>query len=193
MNRSSFRRITGLSFGELKNHKIDTVSDARELATKIIKDLTIIKENARYHSFNSVYGSGRIFKKSIEISDKLDLESGSKRKKLQKKLNSKKSGVVYLMKFDFEDRFIYKIGLTTRRAEERLMEILLSFHLVYGYCPKAKVVSVICAEDISSLEKNLLEYARNNSEVNITSSDIDGCSEFMYPKFDIEGWFLSKG
>lgn len=51
----------------------------------------------------------------------------------------KDNGIVYLLEFDLEDKKLIKIGITSRKIEERVCEILTSIWKRYRIFPKCYV------------------------------------------------------
>ena len=64
-------------------------------------------------------------------------------------------GVLYVVKMCIEDMDIYKIGYTTRTAEERMMEILEGFFKKYRYVPRSRLVRFRKVPDVQMRESEL--------------------------------------
>ena len=62
------------------------------------------------------------------------------------------SGILYIMRFWLDDRVIYKIGVTKRKPEERLMDILLSFYKVYRYVPRCDIKRFTTTDNVYAKE-----------------------------------------
>lgn len=185
---SSFvRKNTNVSIRDFHLFEIKTLDEAKKKVSKILAECEITNINTRSISFVSGHIKGRLYPKPAPL-------YGYKSKKDFRKENklAEVEGVVYLLKFDFEEMFIYKIGYSSVSAISRLTSILKSFVEVYGYSPKAKIVSYIKSDDSFNLEQDFLNYARDRSETKVVDYYIDGSSEFFYPNFDVEEWFLNK-
>lgn len=66
------------------------------------------------------------------------------------------SGKLYLMRFWLGDDIVYKVGLTVRKPEERLMDILLSYYKVYRNTPASDIKRFKAVEDVQVKETRLL-------------------------------------
>lgn len=57
-------------------------------------------------------------------------------KNVTKAVKTDSEGIVYILILDIGEDTVYKIGITKRKIEERVIEILLSFFKSYRYFPK---------------------------------------------------------
>lgn len=57
-------------------------------------------------------------------------------KKTTNTIKSEHDGIVYILILEIGDKTVYKIGVTQRKIEDRVIEILTSFWKSYRYFPK---------------------------------------------------------
>lgn len=67
----------------------------------------------------------------------------------------KPSGIVYLLEFTLEDKKLIKIGMTTRRIEDRVCEILVSIWKRYRVFPSCYVKRYSAFNNPADIEKRL--------------------------------------
>ena len=98
-------------------------------------------------------------------------------------------GKLYMMRFWFDghEKPVYKIGLTVRQPEERLMDILISYYKVYRYCPKCDIKRF---REVGKLHQKETILLASLKEYNyIPEKKFSGCTE-MFAGID-EYWLLS--
>ena len=103
-------------------------------------------------------------------------------------IRSLSKSVVYLFRFDMNNSYLYKIGLTRKSAEERLSEILMSFVIHYGASPRAEIIDKIKTDDLEFLESKILNLAKKKFKRPKIKQEINGSSEF-YIGDGIEDFF----
>lgn len=92
----------------------------------------------------------------------------------------KDDGIVYVLQIDLEDKQLVKIGITTRKVEERVCEILTSIWKKYRIFPKCYVKRFKTTTHIELRESMLHEmFAEYSYE---TQYKFSGCTEF----FDVD-------
>lgn len=98
--------------------------------------------------------------------------------KINKNIQDK--GIVYILQIDLEDRQLVKIGTTSRKIEERVVEILTSIWKYYRIFPKTYVARFKALDSPLDKEAQLLKYFSNYSY--LTEHKFSGCTEI----FDID-------
>ena len=76
-------------------------------------------------------------------------------KKTTKKILSEHDGIVYILILEIGGETVYKIGVTQRNIEERVVEILTSFWRKYRYFPRCETKRFKSTTDIFSKEAAL--------------------------------------
>lgn len=71
---------------------------------------------------------------------------------------SNKDGIVYILDLDVDDIRVVKIGVTTRKVEDRVLEILLSYWKTYRVFPRCYPKRFKRTTNIYEKEKLLLDY-----------------------------------
>lgn len=88
------------------------------------------------------------------------------------------SGKLYVMRFWLDDEeIVYKVGVTTRKPEDRLMDILLSYYKGNRYVPRCDIKRFRTVDDVFGKEAILLaslQEFRYNSE-----KKFSGCTEMF--------------
>jgi hypothetical protein len=98
-------------------------------------------------------------------------------KKSTEKVLSEYDGIVYILVLEIDGKTVYKIGITQRKIEERVVEILTSFWKSYRYFPKCYPKRFKKTTDIFSKEAQLhYHFANVRHEPEYVT---DGCSEFF--------------
>lgn len=84
---------------------------------------------------------------------------------------------LYIMRFCIDGSIIHKVGVTTRKPEERLVEILLSFYKAHRYIPKCDIKRFKEVDDVfgkeSMLHSTLKEYKYS------AEKKFSGCTEMF--------------
>ena len=73
---------------------------------------------------------------------------------------SDNKGIVYVLQLDLEDKQLVKIGITTRKIEERVVEILTEIWKKYGIFPRCYVARYSSVDDYLDMESYLHKYYR---------------------------------
>ena len=67
-------------------------------------------------------------------------------------------GILYLLELHLEDKVLVKVGITHRKIEDRVLEILLAIHTKYRYYPHCKQLRFKTVEDPLAKEQLLHKY-----------------------------------
>ena len=67
-------------------------------------------------------------------------------------------GILYLLELHLEDKVLVKVGITHRKIEDRVLEILLAIHTKYRYYPHCKQLRFRTVEDPLAKEQLLHKY-----------------------------------
>lgn len=117
--------------------------------------------------------------------DNLDpqLKKPSK-KKWSKKSSSKKKaeGILYVLIIKLEDKELIKVGVTTRRIEERVCEILTEIWKKYRIFPECYVKRYRTTEQVYALEADMHLQLKEYSYT--TQFKFSGCTEFFLIDID---------
>jgi len=91
-------------------------------------------------------------------------------------------GIVYAILVELEDKQLVKIGVTHRRIQDRVAEILTSIFMKYRVFPRCKPLRFKTTEDPYQVEKDFHEYY---SEFNYTpEKSFSGSTEFFDVPFE---------
>lgn len=100
---------------------------------------------------------------------------------VKKSLHIKEKGIVYILKMMLGDRedptVVYKIGVTTRKIEERVLELVVSHFKIHRWFPQVvprKFTRTTCYYEIEKELHDLYEGYRYNA-----SEKIDGYTELF--------------
>jgi hypothetical protein len=77
--------------------------------------------------------------------------------KINHKLSEDK-GIVYVLQLNLEDKQLIKIGITTRKIEERVVEILTAIWKKYRVFPECHVARYCAIDSYLAMEKYLHEH-----------------------------------
>lgn len=92
-------------------------------------------------------------------------------------------GILYLLEIDLDERSIIKIGITNRKIESRVCDILTSIFKSYRYFPKIYPKRFSKVEDNFGKEQMLLSYL---SEYKYKSEmPFGGCTELVEMDLDL--------
>lgn len=81
---------------------------------------------------------------------------GKRKSRKRKKKVSDGSGILYILVFHLKcGTEVYKIGITTRNVEDRVVEILHDFFIKYRYFPAVDVRRFTRFEDVLDKEKEM--------------------------------------
>lgn len=88
-----------------------------------------------------------------------------------------KDGIVYILEIDIDGKQIVKIGVTARKIEERVCEILTSFWKSYRVFPRLYPKRFRRTSDIYGKEKALLSYFSDRKYT--SEKKFSGCQELV--------------
>jgi len=86
-------------------------------------------------------------------------------------------GIVYVLDIEVDGKRVVKVGLTTKKIEERVVQILTSHFKAYRHFPYCRPKRFKRTDDIYDKEQKILKYfaeARYESELKF-----DGCTELL--------------
>jgi hypothetical protein len=93
------------------------------------------------------------------------------------------SGVLYVLLMDLEEKQLVKVGVTGRKVEERVCEILTSVWIRYRFFPKVYVKKYTVVSDPyekeAKMHKELEEYRYK------TQHKFSGCTEMFDVDLDL--------
>ena len=92
-------------------------------------------------------------------------------------VSEKGDGIVYLLYMWVDDLMVVKIGVTTRKVEERVVEILTSYWQQYRVFPKLYPKRFKKTSEILSKEQMLHEYFRDKQYE--FEKKFDGSTEYF--------------
>lgn len=73
-------------------------------------------------------------------------------------------GIVYLIRMELDDGLVvWKIGITTRKIEDRLQEIVISFFKKYRYIPRTSVKKFSSCDNYFEVETRLHKEYKDSS------------------------------
>lgn len=90
------------------------------------------------------------------VTAKANAEARAKRK-------ASKVGILYILVFDIEGKQLVKIGITKRRMEDRVLEILLAIFQKYRVFPKCDPRRFTRTDDYAAKEKQLHKLFKDRS------------------------------
>ena len=91
--------------------------------------------------------------------------------------NCNKSGIVYVLDLDVDGKQVVKIGVTTRKIEDRVVEILTSHFHAYRVFPRCRPKRFKSTVDIFEKEKILLDYFSDRKYR--SEKKFGGCEELV--------------
>lgn len=97
--------------------------------------------------------------------------------KVSKKDVAEDKGIVYLLEMHMDDKVLVKIGVTSRKVEERVVEILTSFFQKYRYFPYCRPKRFKKTEGIYKKEAMLHKYFEDKRYK--TQHVFGGCTEMF--------------
>lgn len=93
------------------------------------------------------------------------------------------TAIVYLLELDIDGKTVVKIGMTTRKIEDRVLEILLSCFKQYREFPRCRPKRFKKTIDAYGKEQLLLRYF---SDYKYTSGKVfGGCQELVDVPLDV--------
>ena len=94
-----------------------------------------------------------------------------------------KEGMVYLLEIDVDGKMVQKIGITTRKIEDRVVEITASYFKGRRYFPFVRPKRFRKANDILDKEQSILEWCK---EYKFTPEKrFQGSSELLDMNLDV--------
>lgn len=97
--------------------------------------------------------------------------------KLTVDANIKYEGIVYVLEIEVDGKRVVKVGLTTKKIEERVVQILTSHFKAYRHFPYCRPKRFRKTDNIYEKEQKILRYfedKRYKSELKF-----DGCTELL--------------
>lgn len=86
-------------------------------------------------------------------------------------------GLLYLLEIEVEGKIVQKIGITRRKIEDRVVEILTSYFKVWRYFPYVRPKRYRTVDEVFKKEALLLEFFKDY-KVN-ASKTFGGCTELV--------------
>ena len=90
---------------------------------------------------------------------------------------AKTAGVLYVLELDVDGKTVVKIGLTHRKVEERVCEILTSYWKSYRVFPRCYPKRFRKVEDVYAKEQELLRYFSDRKYE--SEKRFSGCQELV--------------
>lgn len=93
------------------------------------------------------------------------------------KVDASSDGVLYVLDIDVDNRPIVKIGVTTRKVEDRIVEILTSYWKQYRVFPRCYPKRFKKTVKIYTKEQQLLKYFSDRKYE--SEKKFSGCQELL--------------
>jgi len=92
-------------------------------------------------------------------------------------------GIVYLLELDVQGKRVVKVGITTRRIEDRVCEILTSYFKIHRYFPYCRPKRYRKTDNIYEKEQKILKHFKEYKYV--PEVQFQGSSELLDVPLDV--------